>query len=279
MTAPAPFAPYNGDMTSRPKRRFKEPTGDEPEAAILAESGPAPREGTAEVEGQAAAGKLAVTRARLDLAPTGEPALYGTKAFFRMAAEQLSLSTRFGLELAGACYARRTKGGKTVLVGLKRGGSGLPGRVAISPQWGSILWHTHPGLRLSLAAFSAPDLEAARRSKRPLLVIGFGGLSPDVLSTLTLPLGKKGLLLSGGLKGLLALEKSGKLKERLLRLGVAARVCYPDGTIQPVLRYRATPLTHALDDMSFAIDRSVGAIERAGQNVLSSVIGRLTRGD
>lgn len=268
-------------MTDRPppRRLFKEPTGDEPEAAVVAESGPSPREGAPELQEQQQAGKLAVTKARLDLAPTGQPVLLGTKAFFRMAAEQLSLSTRFGLELAGACYARRTRSGKTVLVGLKRGGSGLPGRVAISPQWGSILWHTHPGLRMSLAAFSAPDLDAARRSKRPLLVIGFGGLSPDVLSTLTLPLGKKGLLLSSGFKGLLALEKSGKMKERLLRLGVAARVCYPDGTIQPVLRYRATPLTHALDDMSLAIDRSVGAIERAGQHVFGAIISRVTRGD
>ena len=91
-----------------------------------------------------------------------------------------------------------------------------------------------------------------------------------------MPLGRKAMLLSGGFKGLLALERSGKLKERLLRLGVVARVCYPNGTIKPVLRWRASPLVYALDDVSFAIDRSVGAVERVGQQVLGQAVSWLT---
>lgn len=218
--------------------------------------------------------KLAVAAARLDVAPRGEPPLFGSKAFFARAAEELFESTSAGLELAGAVLARPGEG-RTTLVGLSRRGCGQPGRVAIDPSWGAMLWHTHPGLRGSLAAFSNEDLEAAKLANRPLLVVGFGGLSPDVVTTLTLPIGVKGLLLSAGIKGLMTLEKSGALQRRLLALGVAARVCYPSGRIQPVLRARATPLQAALDDMSFAIDRGVGAVERAGQKAIKDLVAAL----
>jgi hypothetical protein len=171
-----------------------------------------------------------------------ESALFGSKQFFARAAEELQLSTELGKELAGAAFARK-RGGRTVLVGLTRKVAGSPGRVPIDPSWGGILWHTHPGLRGSLAAFSIEDLDVAQKSQKPLLVIGFGGLSPEVLSTLALPFGVRSLL----------------------RLGVAARVCWPSGIIQPVLRAGATPLQAALDEMSFAVDRGVGALERAGQ--------------
>ena len=151
-----------------------------------------------------------------------------------------------------------------------------PGRVPIDPEWGAILWHTHPGLRGSLAAFSIEDLDVAKRSQKPLLVIGFGGLSPDVLTTLTLPFGLRAFIASAGLKGLLALEKKGVLRDRLLRLGVAARVCWPSGAIQPVLRANATPFQAALDEMSFAVDRGVGAVERVGQQALRDLLGMIT---
>jgi hypothetical protein len=218
-----------------------------------------------------AAGDGAVARASLSLAPIGDHPLYGSAAFFDAAAEQLAVSTEHGLELAGAVYARRA-GDRTLLLGVKRCSSGQPGRVAVDPSWGSILWHTHPGLKGSLAAFSNEDLEAARVAGKPLLVIGFGGLSPDVITTLTLPMGWKALLLSGSVKGLLSLEKHGKLKRRLLRLGVAARVCYPSGRIQPVMRRRAAPWQHAFDDVSFLVDRSIGAVERTGQAALGKVL-------
>ncbi len=205
------------------------------------------------------------------LVPRAESPLFGARAFFERAAEELMTSTQHGLELAGVAFARR-RGGRTVLVGLKRETTGQPGRVAIDPDWGTILWHTHPGLRGSLAAFSIEDLEVARRAQRPLLVIGFGGLSPEVLTTLTLPFGLRAFLASAGVKGLMALEKRGVLKDRLLKLGVAARVCWPSGAIQPILRNNATPLQAALDEMSFTVDRGVGAVERFGQQALRDVL-------
>ena len=261
-------------MSKRHKRRIDADAAIDGEVVEVSEdpaaqSAPDPGE-------QRRARARSVQRASLVMQVRRRGPLYGSRGFFKRAAEQLSMSTRHGLELAGAVYARELAG-RTILVGLQRRGSGKPGRVAISPAWGSILWHTHPGLRGSLAAFSSEDLEASRGADRPLLVIGYGGLSPEVLSTFTLPLGLRGLLLASGVKGIMSLEKAGHLKERLLRLGVAARVCYPDGTVQPVLRLKAAPMMHAFEDMSFAIDRSVGAMERAGQRALRKVIERVTR--
>ena len=217
----------------------------------------------------------ALQRGSLSIAIRNEPALYGTKRFFRLAAKQLMVSTQHGLELAGACYADSFLD-RTLLVGLSRKSSGRPGRVAINPRWGSILWHTHPGLKGSLAAFSAEDLEAAKKGKKPLLVIGYGGLSPDVLSTIGLPLGLRGMLLAGGVKALLSLEKRGRLRGRLLSLGVAARVCYPNGKIRPVLHNQAGPLRHAYEDVAFLIDQAVGGVERRGQTAIKRVVQKVT---
>lgn len=205
------------------------------------------------------------------LVPGKERTLYGSRAFFRRAAEELVASTRTGRELAGCCFVKE-KGGRLALVGLKREMSGQPGRVPVDPSWGAVLWHTHPGLKGSLAAFSLEDLEVARQSQKPLLVIGFVGFSLDVLSTLALPFGFKAFLASAGIKGLLALEKSGKVPTRLLELGVGARVCWPSGQIAPVLRANAAPWQAAVDDMSFLLDRGVGAVERGGQRALREVV-------
>ncbi|HEY1100778.1 MAG TPA: hypothetical protein VGF99_17695 [Myxococcota bacterium] len=205
-----------------------------------------------------------------------ERPIYGSKAFFRRAAEELVASTRTGRELAGACFVRERPGrggDRLVLVGVKREMSGLPGRVPVDPAWGSVLWHTHPGLKGSLAAFSLEDLEVAKQAGKPLLVIGFVGFSLDVLSTLAMPFGLKAALASAGIKGLLALEKSGRLPTKLLELGVGARVCWPSGRIQPVLRKGAPPWQAAVDEMSFALDRGVGAVERTGQRALREVAG------
>lgn len=209
------------------------------------------------------------------LVPRAEAPLYGSRTFFERAAEELLVSTEHGLELAGAAFARQ-RAGRTLIVGLTRAMTGQPGRVAVDPDWGSILWHTHPGLRGSLAAFSLEDLEVARRAQKPLLVVGFGGLSPEVLSTLAFPFGVRAFVASAGLKGVMALEKRGMLRRRLLRLGVAARVCWPSGVIQPVLRAQASPLQAAVDEMSFAVDRGVGAVERAGQRALRDVLAVLS---
>lgn len=225
----------------------------------------------AQAEARAAALHADATTA---LVPRREAPLYGSASFFERAGEELLSSTQHALELAGAAYAR-VRAGRTVLVGLRRCTTGMPGRVPIDPEWGEILWHTHPGLRGSLAAFSIEDLEVARRANKPLLVIGFGGLSPEVISTLALPFGLRAFVVAAGLKGIMALEKGRMLRERLLKVGVAARVCWPSGQIQPVLRANASPLQAALDEMSFAVDRGVGAVERIGQQALRDVVGAL----
>ena len=136
-----------------------------------------------------------------------------------------------------------------------------------------MLWHTHPGLKGSLAAFSLEDLDVAKQTGKPLLVIGFVGFSLDVLSTLAMPFGIKAVLASAGVKGLLALEKSGRLPTKLLEMGVGARVCWPSGNIQPVLRAGAPPWQAAVDDMSFLLDRGVGAVERVGQKAIRELLG------
>lgn len=247
--------------------RIDEPVVDAvSEGGAIAPSGPQ----VPELAAQRRARKEAVA-ASFDLAPEFESPLIGSPAFFRRAEDQLWTSTKLGLELSGAVLARR-QGAYTILEGLQRRASGAPGRVIVNPEWGQILWHTHPGLRGSLAAFSNADIEVAKTGKRPLLVIGFGGLSPDVLTTLTLPLGVKGLVLSSAVKSLLALEKRGKLERRFLRMGVAARVVYPSGKVKRVIRQEATPLGHALDDIAFLVDQGVGNVERVGQKALKRAI-------
>lgn len=217
-----------------------------------------------------------IASASLTHIPRGERPLFGSQEFFRRAADELYVSTTHGLELAGAVYAQPAAD-RTLLLGLTRKSTGRPGLVAIQPGWGSLLWHTHPGLRGSLAAFSTQDVECARQAKKPLLVIGFGGLSPDVISTLTLPLGMRGMLLSAGMKGVLAMEKLGHLRLGLLRLGVAARVCYPSGKIQPVLRAGAPPWRQAYEDMSYSIDKTVGMVERRGQEAVRKIVKRVMK--
>jgi hypothetical protein len=200
--------------------------------------------------------------------------LRASPRFFADAAEQLLASTQMTQELAGAVFVLERPRGP-VLVGLKREMAGKPGRVAIDPTWGEVLWHTHPGLRGSLAAFSSEDLEVAKQTNKPLLVIGFGGLSIDVLSTLAMPFGLRALLIGAAVKGVLSLEKAAKFQPRLLQLGVAARVCYPDGTIALVRRTKPHPLSAAIEQMSFALDRGVGAMERTGQQAVKRVIDKV----
>lgn len=243
------------------------------DAVLTDETESAPRENTTKNEPSESVTYDAIGPASLTHALIGERPLFGSQAFFRRAADELFVSTTHGLELAGAVYARPAAG-RTLLLGLTRKSTGRPGLVAVQPGWGSLLWHTHPGLRGSLAAFSSQDVECARQAQKPLLVIGFGGLSPDVISTLTLPLGIRGLLLSAGIKGVLAMEKLGHLRLGILRLGVAARVCYPTGKIQPVLRAGAPPWRQAFEEMSFSIDKTVGLVERSGQDAVRKIIKR-----
>ena len=192
--------------------------------------------------------------------------LYGTQEFFTQALLLLKKSTRMRRELAGPVVAREEQG-QCLLVGLAEREMGEHRHVRVSADWGSVLWHTHPGLSGTIAAFSEEDLEVARTSGRPLLVIGYGSLSVEVLSTIALPLGKRAFFISAGLKGLMWLENQEMVPTRLLEKGVAVRICYPDGTIKPVLRAQASPSAQAMSEVGFIIDKSVGALERKGQQI------------
>jgi hypothetical protein len=184
--------------------------------------------------------------------------LYGSAAFFASATETLLESTRQERELGGACYFVRS-GDALVLVGLKRCSNGKATHVAVHPTWGSVLWHTHPGLSFSIAAFSDEDLVGARETDRPLLVIGYRSASPDVL----------GLTVAAGLlRG-----RDDEVTERLLRLGVAVQVCWPSGEVHPVRRYRQQGIRKALDEASFHVDRVLGAAARTMQPAAVKTLG------
>ena len=186
----------------------------------------------------------------------GTPAVYGSRAFFAAATEVLLESTRERRELGGACYFV-VRDAALVLVGLQTRSSGQAVHVALAPSWGSVLWHTHPGMSFSVAAFSDEDLAGARRAGRPLLVIGYQSASPDVL----------GLTLAAGLAG----GKDHEVTRQLLRVGVAARVCWPTGEVRPVRRYRQEGVGRALDEASFHVDRVLGAAARAVQPVSRAI--------
>ncbi len=177
----------------------------------------------------------------------GTPEIYGSGAFFATATELLVQSTREERELGGACYCVE-RGKAIVLVGLERKSRGNAKQVAVDPRWGSVLWHTHPGLSFSIAAFSGPDMEGARVADRPLLVIGYRSASPDVL----------GITQAASMLG----DGDHTMLDKLLRLGVAARVCWPNGTVRPVRRYQASGLREVVDDATFQIDRVIGVAAR-----------------
>ena len=200
----------------------------------------------------------ALGKATLHGTIAGTPEMCGSAAFFAAAEETLIASTRDERELGGACYFVQ-KDGAVVLVGLSQRSDGKATHVAVRPSWGSVLWHTHPGMSFSLAAFSTPDIVGARIADRPLLVIGYRTASPDVL----------------GLTTATEIVRGGKdpLTDRLMRMGVAVQVCWPNGKICPVRHYTRTPLQGALDDASFRVDSVLGAASRA---LTSSGLGGLS---
>ncbi len=178
----------------------------------------------------------------------GTPEVRGSAAFFEAAAELLVESTRIKRELGGACYFVR-KGDLVILVGLVRCSDGKATHVAVRPSWGSVLWHTHPGMSFSLAAFSEPDIEGARIANRPLLVIGYKSASPDVIGLTTAV-----DLLRGS---------DDRWNDRLLRMGVSAQICWPNGVIRPIRHHTRTPLQGAIEDASLRVDTVLGKAARA----------------
>ena len=209
--------------------------------------------------------------------PSGET-LYGSKEFFTEAISILKQSTQKKAELAGAVVAEE-RNGQFLLVGLTQKEMGSQRYVMVQSDWGSLLWHTHPGFSGTIAAFSEDDLQVAKTSGRPLLVIGYGSLSVEVLSTLALPLGRRAFFISAGLKGLMWLENQDKIPTRLLEKGVAIRVCYPDGVIKPVLRMGSGPAERAVGDVGFMLDKSVGYLERQGQALAKKLFSMLGTGE
>ena len=69
------------------------------------------------------------------------------------------------------------------------------------------------------------------------------------------------------------------ISTRLLEKGVAVRVCFPDGTIRPVLPFRANAGERALGEMGFAVDKTIGMIERQGQTLARRFFSLLGGGD
>ena len=210
-----------------------------------------------------------MTDATLNFVISEPGPLPGSESFFDSAAAMLKKSTKEQRELAGAASARKTDGG-LVLEGLELKRTGMEKGVAVQSDWGSVNWHTHPGLKGSLAAFSQADLDAAKATERPLLVIGYSGLSPEVLSMLALALGKRTpLLIGGSVLGMMYLERHGFVNTPLLALGVAARICYPDGSIHPVARDGAGLTRKKLDELGFFLDKSAGSLGRKVQSWFS----------
>ena len=102
-----------------------------------------------------------------DVYPSGEGLFFGipqgatlfaTNDFFEQAIALLKKSTQLRKELAGAVIAREEKG-RCLRSGLQERQRGEQKYVSVSADWGSLLWHTHPGLSGTIAAFSEEDLQ------------------------------------------------------------------------------------------------------------------------
>ena len=201
----------------------------------------------------------------------GRPTVVGTQSFFDDARELVLRSTLDNRELAGAALGVR-EGEQLVLTALELEREGQPNRVSMDPDWGSVLWHTHPGPHF--AAFSQQDVRAASHMGNPLLVLGYGGHSPDLLTYATGVFGTPAIVASLGVKGWLWLERSGQVPPALLKRGIAARVCFPTGAIEPVHRLHGTPLRRALDTASFQVDSNLGQAGRQLDRLWMRVRGK-----
>ena len=207
--------------------------------------------------------------ARLDLAPR-KGKLRGERAFWERAEEELVESRRADLEFAGAVYAEQ-RDDVLVLSGLHRRAVGAPGTVALDPSWGSLLWHTRPGLLSSLSAFSDADAKAARRVDRPLITVSHTALSPSMAANVLFPVGARSLMLVAGLRGLLALDRRRKGTPMLLGRALAARVVYPGGEVALVEHLNASLPRELFDRTAFAVDQRLGKAESRARRVLREV--------
>ena len=165
-----------------------------------------------------------------------------------------------------------------VLTGLNRRAVGEPGKLTVDPTWGSLLWHTRPGMMSAVAAFSDRDRKLARQLGRPLITISHTALSPTAAASLVFPVGVRTLMLAAGLKGLLALDRKRKGTPLLLGRAAAARVVYPGGAVEAVEHAGATLPREVFDRAAFNVDQALGQVERKARRFLKDVVNTAITG-
>ena len=179
----------------------------------------------------------------------------------------LLASTTAARELAGTCTHRSATEGERLASGLdgrdvwvlddfRTTTLGDAAQVKLGvPGPGELSWHTHPGLRFSMAGFSEQDTKAVQATGRPLLVLGYTFAAPDTLSWLMVLGGWQGVAATALVQAALRAEASGRMESRLSRIGVAARLLLSDGTLLPVRRSTAAPWQRVLETGTFHVDR------------------------
>lgn len=200
-------------------------------------------------------------------------------------------STKDGAEFAGTCVLRAPAGHELagledadpervwVIDGFDHTERGSANNVVVPDPGNSLLdWHTHPGLKGGFAGFSKQDERAVRSRRRPMVVIGYTVLGPQFIGVVTLPLGGWGLAASLGLTAALQVEARRQGTEpRLLRLGAAARVSFPDGRVLPVLLADAPGWKRAFDRASFQVDQVATKASQATEEVKDRLLLELQK--
>jgi hypothetical protein len=182
----------------------------------------------------------------------------------------LLASTAAGREVSGVCRLREATPDEHGQAGLGDGvssgawliedfrtttlGDGASVQMARAAS-GELSFHTHPGLKFSMAGFSELDRRAVEQTRRALLVIGYTVVAPEILSVVVLATGWNGLLVGAAIQGVLRAEAAGHLEPRLSRVGIAARLLLPDGRQLPVRALRADAWRRAIEASTFEIDR------------------------
>lgn len=203
--------------------------------------------------------------------------------------EILLASTAAGREAAGTCSVRaatseeREQSGLAavepwVLSEFRTTRLGAATHVERAPAGlRELSWHTHPGLRFSMAGFSDGDVAAVQQTRQPLLVIGYTVAAPETLSWLAIAGGWQGVVVTAVIQGALRLEAAGKLPTGLSRVGVAARLLLPDGGQHPVRRLRAAGWQRALETGTFEVDKAVAGAANVANRWAAAAWRRVRR--
>lgn len=204
-------------------------------------------------------------------------------------------STRDSVELAGTCLVRAPAAHEVngledadperiwVIEGFDTSERGNATSVQVPDPGNSPLdWHTHPGLKGGFAGFSKTDQASVKARRRPMVVIGYTVLGPQFIGVLTLPLGGWGLAASLGLTAALQVEaRRLQTEPRLLRVGAAGRVYFPNSRTEPIQLADAPGWRRAFDRASFEADkvatRASQATEEVKDRLLLELQKRLSR--